>query len=78
MSWSRGGDPGDEGVSQAGENRLLEREGPEGGIDRAERVADAILKGLERGGKREVFVPGYLKLVKYLPNWPVFTYRFRY
>ncbi|ASI98197.1 SDR family NAD(P)-dependent oxidoreductase [Thermococcus celer] len=49
---------------------------PRGSIE-PERVADAILKGLERG-KREVFVPGYLKLVKYLPNWPVFTYRFRY
>ncbi|NJE03605.1 SDR family oxidoreductase [Thermococcus sp. MV11] len=49
---------------------------PKGSIE-PEEVAQAVLKGLERG-KREVFVPGYLKLVKYLPNWPVFTYRFKY
>ncbi|WP_209476569.1 SDR family NAD(P)-dependent oxidoreductase [Thermococcus stetteri] len=49
---------------------------PKGSIE-PERVARAVLKGLEKG-KREVFVPGYLKLVKYLPNWPVFTYRFKY
>jgi len=49
---------------------------PKGSVE-PERVAKAILEGLEKG-RREVFVPGYLKLVKYLPNWPVFTYRFRY
>lgn len=49
---------------------------PKGSIE-PEDVARAVFKGLEKG-KREVFVPGYLKLVKYLPNWPVFTYRFRY
>ncbi|WP_457742436.1 SDR family NAD(P)-dependent oxidoreductase [Thermococcus sp.] len=49
---------------------------PKGSIE-PEQVVRAIIKGLEKG-KREVFVPGYLKLVKYLPNWPVFTYRFRY
>lgn len=49
---------------------------PKGSIE-PERVARAVLKGLEKG-KREVFVPGYLRFVKYLPNWPVFTYRFRY
>ncbi|WP_457751106.1 SDR family NAD(P)-dependent oxidoreductase [Thermococcus sp.] len=49
---------------------------PRGSIE-PESVARAILEGLEKG-KREVFVPGYLKIVKYLPNWPVFTYRFRY
>ncbi|AFL94805.1 hypothetical protein CL1_0598 [Thermococcus cleftensis] len=49
---------------------------PKGSIE-PEGVARAVLKGLEKG-KREVFVPGYLKLVKYLPNWPVFTYRFKY
>ena len=49
---------------------------PKGSIE-PERVAEAVLMGIEKG-KQEVFVPGYLKLVKYLPNWPVFTYRFRY
>ncbi len=49
---------------------------PRGSIE-PEDVAQAVFKGLEKG-KREVFVPGYLKLVKYLPNWPVFTYRFGY
>ncbi|MDV3103080.1 SDR family NAD(P)-dependent oxidoreductase [Thermococcus waiotapuensis] len=49
---------------------------PKGSVE-PQKVVDAILRGLDRG-KREVFVPGYLKLVKYLPNWPVFTYRFRY
>ncbi|WP_258085003.1 SDR family NAD(P)-dependent oxidoreductase [Thermococcus thermotolerans] len=49
---------------------------PKGSIE-PEEVARAVFKGLEKG-KREVFVPGYLKLVKYLPNWPVFTYRFKY
>ena len=49
---------------------------PKGSIEPA-AVAGAILEGIERG-RREVFVPGYLKLLKYLPNWPVFTYRFRY
>ncbi|ASJ11852.1 SDR family NAD(P)-dependent oxidoreductase [Thermococcus thioreducens] len=49
---------------------------PKGSIE-PEDVARAVFKGLEKG-KREVFVPGYLKLVKYLPNWPVFTYRFKY
>ena len=49
---------------------------PKGSIG-PEDVARAVFKGLKKG-KREVFVPGYLKLVKYLPNWPVFTYRFRY
>jgi len=49
---------------------------PKGSIE-PEEVARAVFKGLENG-KREVFVPGYLKLVKYLPNWPVFTYRFKY
>ena len=49
---------------------------PRGSIE-PESVAKAILEGLEKG-KREVFVPGYLKIVKYLPNWPVFTYRFKY
>ena len=49
---------------------------PKGSIE-PEDVVRAIIKGL-RKGKREVFVPGYLKLVKYLPNWPVFTYRFKY
>ncbi|NJE61664.1 SDR family NAD(P)-dependent oxidoreductase [Thermococcus sp. 21S7] len=49
---------------------------PKGSIE-PEEVARAVFNGLEKG-KREVFVPGYLKLVKYLPNWPVFTYRFKY
>ncbi|WP_456422237.1 SDR family NAD(P)-dependent oxidoreductase [Thermococcus sp.] len=49
---------------------------PKGSIE-PEQVVRAIVNGLEKG-KREVFVPSYLKLVKYLPNWPVFTYRFRY
>ncbi|WP_099209850.1 SDR family NAD(P)-dependent oxidoreductase [Thermococcus henrietii] len=49
---------------------------PKGSIE-PEDVVRAIMRGLKKG-KREVFVPGYLKLVKYLPNWPVFTYRFRY
>ncbi|NJE54842.1 SDR family oxidoreductase [Thermococcus sp. 21S9] len=49
---------------------------PKGSIE-PEDVVRAIIKGLKKG-KREVFVPGYLKLVKYLPNWPVFTYRFKY
>ncbi|GAB6136091.1 SDR family NAD(P)-dependent oxidoreductase [Thermococcus prieurii] len=49
---------------------------PKGSIE-PEDVVRAIMKGLKKG-KREVFVPGYLKLVKYLPNWPVFTYRFKY
>ena len=49
---------------------------PKGSIE-PQKVVDAILKGLE-DGRSEVFVPGYLKLVKYLPNWPVFTYRFKY
>ncbi len=49
---------------------------PKGSIE-PEDVVKAIMRGLEKG-KREVFVPGYLKLIKYLPNWPVFTYRFRY
>jgi len=49
---------------------------PKGSVE-PESVAKAILEGLEKG-KREVFVPGYLKIVKYLPNWPVFAYRFRY
>ncbi|WP_297069592.1 SDR family oxidoreductase [Thermococcus sp.] len=49
---------------------------PKGSIE-PEEVVDAILKGLEKG-KPEVFVPAYLKLIKYLPNWPVFTYCFRY
>ena len=49
---------------------------PKGSIEPA-AVAGAILEGIERG-RREVFVPGYLKLLKYLPNWPVFTYRFKY
>ncbi|EEB74088.1 SDR family oxidoreductase [Thermococcus sp. AM4] len=49
---------------------------PKGSIE-PEDVVRAIMNGLKKG-KREVFVPGYLKLVKYLPNWPVFTYRFRY
>ncbi|ASJ04049.1 SDR family NAD(P)-dependent oxidoreductase [Thermococcus barossii] len=42
-----------------------------------EDVAKAIMKAIE-SGKREVFVPGYMKLVKYLPRWPVFTYRFKF
>ena len=49
---------------------------PKGSIE-PESVAKAILEGLEKG-KREVFVPGYLKIIKYLLNWPVFTYRFKY
>jgi len=49
---------------------------PRGSIE-PEDVVRAIMNGLKKG-KREVFVPGYLKLVKYLPNWPVFTYRFKY
>ncbi len=49
---------------------------PKGSIE-PEQVARAVLKGIEKG-KREVFVPGYLRFVKYLPNWPVFTYRFKY
>ena len=49
---------------------------PKGSVE-PQKVVDAILKGLE-DGRSEVFVPGYLKLVKYLPNWPVFTYRFKY
>jgi len=49
---------------------------PKGSI-KPEDVVRAIMNGLKKG-KREVFVPGYLKLVKYLPNWPVFTYRFKY
>ena len=49
---------------------------PKGSIEPA-AVAGAILDGIERG-RHEVFVPGYLKLLKYLPNWPVFTYRFKY
>ncbi|WP_297478643.1 SDR family NAD(P)-dependent oxidoreductase [Thermococcus sp.] len=49
---------------------------PKGSIE-PEDVVNAIMKGLEKG-KREVFVPSYLKLIKYLPNCPVFTYRFRY
>ena len=49
---------------------------PKGSIE-PEQVVRAVLNGLEKG-KREVFVPRYLKLVKYLPNWPVFTYGFRY
>lgn len=49
---------------------------PKGSIE-PERVADAVLNSIKKN-KREVFVPGYLKFVKYLPNWPVFTYRFRY
>ncbi len=49
---------------------------PKGSM-KPEEVARAILNGVEEG-KREIFVPSYLKIVKYLPNWPVFTYRFRY
>lgn len=49
---------------------------PKGSIE-PERVADAVLNGIKKN-KREVFVPGYLKLIKYLPNWPVLTYRFKY
>ncbi|WP_297509441.1 SDR family NAD(P)-dependent oxidoreductase [Thermococcus sp.] len=49
---------------------------PRGSIG-PEKVARAIVKGLE-AGKSEVFVPGYLKLLKYLPGWPAFTYRFKY
>ncbi len=49
---------------------------PKGSIE-PEQVAKAVLRGIEKG-KREIFVPGYLKLVKYLPNWPVFAYRFKY
>ncbi len=49
---------------------------PRGSIE-PERVAGAIVEGIKRG-KREVFVPPYIKAVKYLPNWPVFTYSFRY
>ncbi|ASA76962.1 SDR family oxidoreductase [Thermococcus sp. 5-4] len=49
---------------------------PKGAL-RPEDVAEAILKAIE-GGRREVFVPGYMKFVKYLPRWPVFTYRFKY
>lgn len=49
---------------------------PKGSIE-PEQVADAVLNGIKKN-KREVFVPGYLKLIKYLPNWPVFTYRFKY
>jgi len=49
---------------------------PKGSIEPLD-VAKAIVNGLKKN-KREVFVPGYLKLVKYLPNWPVFTYRFKY
>jgi len=49
---------------------------PRGSVE-PETVVRAIIRGLKKN-KREVFVPGYLKLVKYLPNWPVFTYRFRY
>ncbi|ASJ00128.1 SDR family NAD(P)-dependent oxidoreductase [Thermococcus gorgonarius] len=49
---------------------------PKGSIE-PQKVVDAILRGLDKG-KREVFVPGYLKLVKYLSNWPVFTYHFKY
>lgn len=49
---------------------------PKGSIE-PEQVVRAIVKGLEKD-KREVFVPSYLGLLKYLPNWPVFTYRFKY
>ncbi len=49
---------------------------PKGSIE-PDDVVDAVLRGLAKE-KREVFVPGYLKILKYLPNWPVFTYRFRY
>ncbi|WP_297556271.1 SDR family NAD(P)-dependent oxidoreductase [Thermococcus sp.] len=49
---------------------------PTGSIE-PEDVVKEIMRGLEKG-KREVFVPGYLKLIRYLPNWPVFTYRFRH
>lgn len=49
---------------------------PKGSME-PEDVVRAIMNGLKKG-KREVFVPGYLKLVKYLPNWPVLTYRLKY
>ncbi|WP_457750615.1 SDR family NAD(P)-dependent oxidoreductase [Thermococcus sp.] len=49
---------------------------PRGSIE-PEKVVGAIIRGIEKG-KREVFVPGYLKLLKHLPNWPAFTYRFKY
>lgn len=49
---------------------------PKGSIE-PEEVARATIRGLKKG-KREVFVPGYLRLLKYLPNWPVLTYHLKY
>jgi len=49
---------------------------PKGAVE-PEKVARVILNGLKTG-RREVFVPSYMRIVEYLPNWPVFTYRFKY
>jgi len=49
---------------------------PKGAIS-PEQVADAIIKAIENG-REEVFVPGYIKVAKYLPRWPALTYRFEF
>ncbi|NJE09671.1 SDR family oxidoreductase [Thermococcus sp. MAR1] len=49
---------------------------PKGALHPKE-VVSAIFTAIEKN-KREVFVPSYLKLVKYLPRWPVFNYRFKF
>ncbi|WP_175059104.1 SDR family oxidoreductase [Thermococcus sp. 2319x1] len=49
---------------------------PKGAIP-PEQVADAIMRAIEKE-KEEVFVPGYIKVAKYLPRWPALTYRFEF
>ncbi|NJE07223.1 SDR family NAD(P)-dependent oxidoreductase [Thermococcus sp. M39] len=49
---------------------------PKGSVSPEEAV-DVILKAIKKN-KSEVFVPAYVKLVKYLPRWPVFDYKFKF
>ncbi|NJE84959.1 SDR family NAD(P)-dependent oxidoreductase [Thermococcus sp. CX2] len=49
---------------------------PKGSIEPKD-VADAILRAIEKN-RSEVFVPSYVKAVKYLPGWPVFDYKFKF
>lgn len=49
---------------------------PKGSIS-PEEVADVILKAIKKN-KSEVYVPAYVRLVKYLPRWPVFDYKFKF
>lgn len=49
---------------------------PKGAIP-PEQVADAIMRAIEKE-KEEVFVPGYLKVMKYTPRWPALTYKFEF